>query len=119
MYKLILTKSWHQLLCGLLGAVLFGIFIILSSYFSRSTMNIATVNVTGLVSSFVKETSQQNLTMEQKQEKVNQFGKAMQHVMDDIAKRRHIVIMMSEAVIAGSTDLTQEVMLGIKKELKS
>lgn len=119
MYKLIFKQHSHQLLCGLLGVILFGIIIILFSYFSRSTTKITTVNVTGMVSSFVKETSQQNLTMEQKQEKLNQFGKSMQHVMDDMAKRKHIVIMMSEAVIAGSTDLTQEIMMEIKKELKS
>jgi flagellar hook-basal body complex protein FliE len=118
MYKLTLNQHCHQLLCGLLGVILFGIIIISFSYFSRSSMNVATVNVTGMVSSFVKETSKQNLTMDQKQEKVNQFGKSMQHVMDDIANRKHIVIMMSEAVIAGSTDLTQEVMMEIKKELK-
>ena len=90
-----------------------------ATYFSQQTLNIATVNVTGMVSNFVKETSQQNLTMEQKQEKVNKFGLAMQHVMDTIAKQQHVVIIMSEAVIAGSIDLTQEVMVGIKRELKS
>lgn len=116
MYKLNINQKWMSLV--IVGLSLIGVMTALFSNIYRPTMAVATVNVTGMVSSFVKETSLQNLTMDQKQKKVNQFGQIMQRVMDDIAKRQHVVIILSEAVIAGSTDLTQEVMVAIKKEMK-
>jgi len=119
MYKFVLHQYWKQITYGLMGLGLMSLCMISLIHFSRPTMTIATVNVTGMVNSFVKETAQQNLTMEQKQQKVDQFGKSMQHVLDALAKERHIVIVMSEAVIAGATDLTPEIMLSIKKEMKS
>lgn len=118
MYKHLLHHYRKQISNGIAGLVLMSLFVITLIHFSRPTMTIATVNVTGMVNSFVKETAQQNLTMEQKQQKVDQFGKSMQHVLDDLSKQRHIVIMMSEAVVAGATDMTHEVMLSIKKEMK-
>ena len=119
MYKFILHPTWMRALRGISWVMMMGVILIAIAYCSRQTMVIATVNITGMVNSFVMETAQQKLTMEQKQQKVNQFGQLMQHVMTDMAKRQHIVIMPSEAVIAGSIDFTQEVMAEIKKEMKS
>ena len=119
MYKLLLKLDWKVISSSLYAAMFIASVCVIFAYFNRPTSSIATVNVTGLVSSFVKETSKQNLTMEQKQKKIDQFGQSMQHVLDDIAKRNHVIIMMSEAVIAGAPDLTQVVMTSIKKEIKS
>lgn len=118
MYKHFLNQYWKQISYGLAGLGFMSLCALTLAHSTRPTMTIATVNVTGMVNSFVKETAQQNLTMEQKQQKVDQFGKSMQHVLDDLAKERHIVIVMSEAVVAGATDMTPEIMLSIKKEMK-
>ena len=86
--------------------------------FFRPASTIGTVNVTGIVNSFVKETSQQNLTPEEKQKKVILFGKMLDQVTAQVAKKRGVVIVLSEAVVSGATDYTHEVMVEIKKEMK-
>lgn len=119
MSKLTMHPIGMRVLHSLFWLVMMGVFLIATVYSAHQTMMIATVNITGMVNGFVKETAQQHLTMELKQQKVNQFGQSMQHVMVEMAKRHHIVIMPSETVIAGSIDYTQEVMAEIKKEMKT
>lgn len=117
MFKWIMNQNIMHSWRWFLVISLIGVVVIQFAYFYRPQAAIATVNITGMVSSFVKETAQQNLSMEEKQQKVNKFGQSMQRVMEDMAKRKHIVIMPNEAVIAGSPDLTEEVMAQIKKEM--
>lgn len=84
-----------------------------------STTKVGMVNITGMVNSFIKETAQQSLSVDEKQKKISQFSDALQKVMTTEASEKSMVLVPSEAVIAGATDMTQEVMIAIKKELKS
>lgn len=84
-----------------------------------SPTKIGMVNITAMVNSFIKETAQQSLSADEKQKKIAQFSDALQKVMTTEASEKNMVLIPSEAVIAGATDMTKEVMMAIKKELKS
>lgn len=86
---------------------------------SSADTKIGMVNITGMVNSFIKETAQQPLSAGQKQEKIARFGEALQKVVESEARENHMILIPSEAVIAGADDVTKEVMVAIKRELKS
>jgi hypothetical protein len=67
--KLVNNKKLMRYLRILLGACLIIWMLIPIAFLSRTTTSIATVNITKMVSSFVKQTSAQNLSIEQKQQK--------------------------------------------------
>ena len=92
---------------GIVGALLVQLFI------PKST-TISTVNITGLVDSFVKETAKQSLTSAEMEQKVNQFGEQLQQTIVQLAKQKNTVLLPNEAVIAGTNDLTGEVEKRIK-----
>lgn len=117
MYKSAEKRQLTSVLHSPLVFVLMLALIIQSIYYSHQSVTIGTVNITAIISSFVKETAKQNLTMKQKQKKVNKFGLSMQRVMIEMAQKKHMIIMLSESVIAGSRDYTKEVMVQVKKEM--
>lgn len=117
MYKFTINKESiikliPSFIVGMVGALIVQLWFV-----SHQRSTISTVNITGMVSSFVKETAKQNLSVNEQQKKVSQFGLTMQKVIDETANNRNTVIFPSEAVIAGSEDLTQEVVMRIKKEM--
>ena len=101
-----------QLFFGMLGA------LIIQLLFLHFTEKVETVNITGLTDSFVKETVKQNLSAEDKKRQVVQFGEALDSRLKTIAATHHIILVPSEAVIAGSIDITDDVEVAIKKDLK-
>ena len=119
MYKFKL--NWNEpsvrLLPWILAILLLGWHLIEAISFSKANQTIAVVRLTEIVDGFVKETAQQNLSMDQKQKKVNEFGHAIQKVITGIAQKRNVVIFPNEAVAAGANDLTDEVRILIKKDM--
>ena len=79
-----------SLFVGMLGALL-----IQGLFHFQQRMTVSTVNITGLVSSFIKETARQNLLLEEKEKKVTHFSLVMQRVLADMAVHRHTVILPS------------------------
>ena len=117
MFKLFPTKgtiflAFSQIFFGVLGAFFVQIVII-----KHSSPAIATINITGLVDSFIQETSKQSLSQIEKKQKVTQFVNQLNQVTNELVKQKHFIILPSEAVIAGSPDLTQEVASEIKRGL--
>jgi conjugal transfer pilin signal peptidase TrbI len=104
-------QIFAQLCFGMIGALL------VEGIIAYRTPTIATVNVTGLVDSFVKETVKRPLTSLQKQQNVMMFGQRLNQTVSDLAVKKHLILMLSEAVITGSPDLTEEVAETMKKEM--
>lgn len=113
MFNKIYNKESLLMLCsqfifGVLGALFIQLVI-------PSRNHIATVNVTGLIESFTNETSKQSLSQTEMQNRVKRFGSELNIALEGIAKEKHLVLVMKEAVITGSTDMTEEVAARIKK----
>ncbi len=113
-HKSVLQKLLCQLIIGMLGA-----FIVVGLLNQFRTQKIATVNITGLESSFIKETTQQGLDQVQMKEKATQFVKLLDLTLVRLAHRYNLVILPSEAVVAGkSVDYTSYVANQIKAGLR-
>lgn len=102
-----------QLSFGMLGA------LIVHGLFLSHQQQVATVNVTHLVQSFVKETAELEVTAEIKKQKTLQFGKSLNAAIEKVAQKRHVILVVSEAVVAGAPDLSDEVIKEVKKGIKS
>lgn len=111
--KEILLMVGSQLCFGILGALIVQLTIM-----HRTTPAIVTVNITGLVDSFIRETTKQSLTQVEMKQKVTRFGEQLNKTVTQISKQKHLILVPSEAVIAGSMDLTPEIANQIKKGLK-
>lgn len=108
-----ISRYLYPCLCGMAGA------LIVCAFFNfQNRTAIATVNITGMTRGFLTETAQQNLSFEQKQQKINQFGQILQKSLDEIAKSKHLTVLPSEAVLSGAPDITREIMARIKKGFK-
>ncbi len=107
----VLILGFSQFLFGMLGALL------IQMLFSFKTPTIATINITGLEDSFIKETSKQALSPMEMKQKVTGFAKILNQSVAELAKQKHLVLLPSEAVIAGSHDLTPEVANRVKQGL--
>lgn len=112
-HKDLILLGTSQLIFGMMGALMVQLF------FSLNVPTIATVNISGLENSFIKETTNKALSPDEMKLKVTQFAHALNQSVVDIAKEKHVVLMMSEAVVAGHRDLTPEVANRIKKGLSS
>jgi hypothetical protein len=121
MHKLIFGLSIKESIYSVLYALI-AAFIVHSAYdIYQKSLSIATVNVTRIVAGFVNEIevkSNQSFSADQKEKKIRKFSCAMQHVLDGLAKKEKMIILRSEAIIAGAPDLTQDVIVRIKKEIE-
>lgn len=89
-----------QLLFGVLGALIIQLFL-------HHQPQIATVNLTGITSSFVKETAKEQLTPVQMKQQVTHFGELVDQSVKQIAKQKGAVLVISEAVVTGCPDYTE------------
>ena len=105
-----------QIVFGMVGALIMQIFFI---FLIHPAPSIATVNITGMVDSFVKETAKQTLTPDTMKQKVSQFGEGLNKTLQVLSDKKHLIIVPSEAVIVGATDLTETVQRNIKEGLAS
>lgn len=112
-HKALLMLGTSQLIFGMMGA------LIMQLFFSFKAPMIATVNISGLENSFIKETTNKALSPDEMKLKVAQFANALNQSVINIAKEKHVILLMSEAVVAGHRDLTPEVANRVKKGLSS
>ena len=70
---------------------------------------VGVVNVTAIIDQFVKSKAHQNLSIEIQKEHVKNFGLHLEAALQTIAKKQHVVLLPSEAVIAGAHDYTAAV----------
>lgn len=110
-HKDILVLGTSQLIFGMMGA------LIVQLFFSFKSPTIATVNISGLENSFIKATTNKSLSPSEMKVKVTQFAKTLNQSVIDIAKEKHVILLLSEAAVAGNHDLTAEVATRVKKGL--
>ncbi len=105
--KIILfSMTVSEIIAGMLGAV---IILFILHIIEPQPKRMGTVNITGIVNQFVKSQAKQDLPPKVLQQRVNDFGKQLQTVLDDIARKQQVVLLVQEAVISGSQDYTDEV----------
>lgn len=90
-------------LSGLLGALT--VFAVVY-YHDAKPSKVATVNITAMVDQFIKQEAKKNLPQEVLKSEVKTFGKALEKELQELSKKHHLVLLPSEAVIAGSKDYT-------------
>ena len=95
-----MSKSY---LAGVLGALT--VFMVMQ-WFDTNHPRIGTVNITGLVDQFIKQESSLNRSPDVLKNEVSLFGKQLERTLRTYAKEQHLVLLPSEAVIAGSRDYT-------------
>lgn len=111
--KEITTLFISQLLLGMLGALI--VHVVFSGL---SAPKLATVNITDIQSSFLHETMNQGLSTTQMKEKVTQFASILNSTLVDLAKKKNLILVPSEAVIAGNNpDYTASVVNQVKLRL--
>ncbi|MCE3237361.1 MAG: putative pilus extension/retraction protein trbI [Gammaproteobacteria bacterium] len=101
----------YAFLFGMLGAL---IILTTIHFFVPPFPTFAKVNVTAIVDQFIKEEAVKNLSDMARKEEVQLFGKKLETNLQHIAKTHHLVLLPSEAVIAGVPDYTP----AIRKKLK-
>jgi type-F conjugative transfer system protein TrbI len=101
-----MTKDFYQLLLGALGAVI--VMLLFHLIEPHPKPRIGTVNVTALIDGFVKAQVRQKLSPTEQQERVQAFGQRLEKNLAKISAKYHVVLMPSEAVIAGSIDFTPQ-----------
>lgn len=94
---------FYSLLFGMLGSMI--IFLAAYHFYNKSPQ-IATVNITALVNDFIKTESKQNKPQDVLTKEVKQFGITLEKTLKEVARDQHLLLMPSEAVIAGSIDYT-------------
>ena len=99
----LLLNYLTSFLCGMLGAIV--IFIIIHT-FGTNTVPVAIVNITGMVDEFIKQEANKNVQPDDLKKEVRQFGINLNKELQSFSREKHIVLMPSEAVIAGSHDYT-------------
>lgn len=103
----------NQLLISMLGAlILFILFHIL-----EPDKPIATVDVTRIVDDFVKSESHSKLSKSDLQIKTNNFSRALENALQQVAINQQVVLLPKEAVISGAKDMTVDVQKSIQQKL--
>jgi hypothetical protein len=90
-------------LSGFLGALT---IMVTFHLFVDKPNKIGTVNITGIVDQFVKQESNKNVPPDKLKKEVKAFGRQLETDLTKFSKRYHVVLMPSEAIIAGSEDYT-------------
>lgn len=104
-------NSGYAFLWGMIGALI--IFITMHFFISPPT-KFAKVNITSIVDQFIKQEAAKNLPESALKNEVHIFGKKLEVNLQQFAKKNHLILLPSEAVIAGAPDYTSV----IKSKLK-
>jgi hypothetical protein len=93
----------YAFLFGMLGAIM----VFLMTHFLISPKpQLATINVTLIVDEFMKQKTGKNLSEDALKNESHLFGKKLEANLYQLAIEKHIILLPSEAVIAGAPDYT-------------
>lgn len=116
MFNILKSEQWMivgvAFIAGMIGAVLIQLIFV-----KERSVAVATINITGMVQSYIKDTGSQNITAQEKQERIKQFANLLNQSIEKLSHDKHVILLPSEAVIAGANDLTQQTKEMIKKRL--
>ena len=102
-----------QLLIGMLGSTL----VLLFFHLLEPPRQIVTVDVTSIITRFVKMEAESKLPKPQLQQQVNTFGEALDHTLKTIARDQQLILLPKEAVMAGARDISREVETRVNAQL--
>lgn len=91
---------------GFVGAA---IFILSYSIFHTSVPHLGTVNINGLVNEHIKQRANTPLSEKELQSDSRQFMDKLEGSLQDLAKQQHLYLIVSDAVIAGAKDYTDNI----------
>ncbi len=80
------------------------------NYYLPVNIQLATVDITGIIHQFVKVESTKSSSSTQLQEQIQTFSNQLESTLKSVAKEKNVVLTPKEAVITGAVDLTPEVM---------
>lgn len=103
-------------LTGLLGALT--VFVVAHLYETKPN-KIGTVNITGMVDEFIKRESAKHLSEQSLKLEVKRYGDLLESQLKQVARNGNIVLLPSEAVIAGGKDYTMIVRERITGKLRN
>lgn len=106
-----LMMVWLSLISGMIGALM------MQFIFTKHNAVIATIDITNMTQSYIKEIANQSLPMQQKQERINRFATLLTKYTKQLSRQKNVVLLPREAVIAGGNDFTQETSEMIKEGL--
>ena len=93
-------------LFGMIGAL---IITVMMHMMVAPPTSFATVNITGLVGQFVQLEAKRNVPPDQLRREVKQYGATLERELKSFAKQKHLVLLPTEAVIAGAHDYTDQI----------
>lgn len=102
-------NNTKQFVCLTLWCLLINISGFILSDFYLLKPKIATVDMTGMIHEFVKQESLKDISSAQHQDHVRAFGQQLEVVLKNISQKKHVILLLQEAVIAGGKDITPEV----------
>lgn len=74
---------------------------------------LVTVDLNGIVQSFIAETAESDLSDDDKRARTETFARELDRALQGLAARQHIIILPAPAVIAGAQDITEAVRKGL------
>lgn len=98
-----LINKFANIVSGMIGAL---IVLLFWNLFTPNVKPIATVNLTGIVKSYVQEVAKFNLQPSESAIEVKKFATKLENNIKLLARKKGVVIVPNEAVIAGAKDLT-------------
>lgn len=105
------NRSFYTLSIGMIGALIITIFM--QWVAPKSTL--ATVNLTGIVNGFIQSQTKQHISATELKDNMKLFSHSLDVVLNQITKKRHVVLVPEQAVITGCPDLTNLVMKNLRE----
>lgn len=99
-----------NILYGMIGAV---IVLGVAHWINPPAKPVAVVNLTGLVNGYIKEMAKMHLPKNIEKRQVKLFASQLEISIKQMSQKKNVVIMPAEAVIAGSQNLTSELLKNI------
>lgn len=113
MFNTIAIKTIFFNMCtGILGALL---IVWLLHQPARVKSDIATVDLNSIIQHFIQTQAKQKLAPQTMKNNSQQFSKQLVVTLHKLAIKNHLVLMPTQAVIAGTSDVTPQVRLALKK----
>jgi len=100
------VQNVFALLYGMLGcAIVMGLMHIMHP----SSSTLGTVDITGIINQFIKLESAKNDSPDVVKEDVRAFAHQLEMTLRQLAKEKHLVLLLRDAVSAGGQDYTDVV----------
>lgn len=104
--------SFVSSICGALSV------LVVSHFLSDTTPRIATVNISGIVSHFVKMEAKREISSDVLEKEAKHYGSSLNKELQQFAKEKNLILLPSEAVIAGNRDYTSVIYRRLNKKMK-